>query len=373
MWENFDYNFIMESLLTTVKNKYPDLDYREGSMIWNALSASAFEMAMVFISLDSVMDQSFIETADRTNLYKLSRQMGIDTSVFEAKKGTFRGNFDKPVSLNSIWGIGKYRYIVTKDLGVFEENPPGEDSETSDVGKVYYSYEMECQTPGSLPNNIRGTLTAISQQSNKYVYSELVDVISGGTNEFTDDEIRNYYKLRVNGEQIDGNKMQYEQWCEEFQGIGAYKVFPLWNGVPNTVRISILNEMNRVADASLIEKFQNYLDPGSTGMGDGKAPIGAIVTVVTPETKPINITATFTTKNTKDKFLDIKQRLSDYLAERSFKSKYVSYSQIIAVLLEQPTIENVSNVKINGGLQDITMGENEVPVLGECDFTAVLP
>lgn len=353
MFEDLDYNTMLDRLLLDVKGKYPELDYREGSLIYNGVAASALELAMFYINADMVNDQSFIETASRTNLYKLSEQMGIDTSYYDATKGTFKALFDQVIPIGSRWNLGVYNYTVISQLD--NEDP-------------YFAFELECETPGSAPNSIVGTITPISDVNLNLTYSELVSAISQGRPELTDEEIRIYYKNKVQGAAIDGNKAQYELWCATFNGIGNYKVFPLWNGA-NTVKCSILNEINGVASEELIEEFQNYLDPGSTGMGDGKAPIGAIVTVSTATEKPINISATIYMKDGYTNNGELDETIAQYYIERSYKSDYVSYSQIIMAILSNPGIENVTNVLLNGGTQDVKLEPEEIPVVGENDWT----
>lgn len=353
MFENLDYQTLLDRLITDVKTKYPELDYREGSLVYNAIAAAALELNTFYINADMVNDQSFIETASRTFLYKLSEQMGIDTSIYDATKGTFKGLFSQEIPIGSRWNLGLYNYTVIEQL---------------DNQDPYYVYELECETAGAAPNSIVGTLTPISDVNLNLTYSELVSAIIQGREQFTDDEIVTYYKNKVNGAAVDGNKAQYEVWCGTFDGIGNYKVFPLWNGV-NTVKCSILNEINGVASEELIKDFQDYLDPGSTGMGDGVAPIGAIVTVSTATEHPINISATIYMKEGYVNNGELDETIAQYYIDRSYESDYVSYSQIIMAILSNPGIENVTNVLLDGGTQDVKLGEEEIPVIGTNDWT----
>lgn len=353
MFENLDYQTLLDRLITDVKTKYPELDYREGSLVYNAIAAAALELNTFYINADMVNDQSFIETASRTFLYKLSEQMGIDTSIYDATKGTFKGLFSQEIPIGSRWNLGLYNYTVIEQL---------------DNQDPYYVYELECETAGAAPNSIVGTLTPISDVNLNLTYSELVSAIIQGREQFTDDEIVTYYKNKVNGAAVDGNKAQYEVWCGTFDGIGNYKVFPLWNGV-NSVKCSILNEINGVASEELIKDFQDYLDPGSTGMGDGVAPIGAIVTVSTATEHPINISATIYMKEGYVNNGELDETIAQYYIDRSYESDYVSYSQIITAIISNPGIENVTNVLLDGGTQDVKLGEEEIPIIGTNDWT----
>ena len=161
----------------------------------------------------------------------------------------------------------------------------------------------------------------------------------------------------------DGNKNQYQQWCNEYDGIGNAKIIPLWNG-NNTVKVSILSASNRAASEELINEFQEYIDPGVTGMGDGKAPIGSLVTVSTATELPINVTATITMADGYTDTTQINVALEKYFAEIAYKKNKVSYLNVGAIILSVEGVDGVSALTLNGGTSDITLSTEQIPVLG---------
>lgn len=70
-------------------------------------------------------------------------------------------------------------------------------------------------------------------------------------------------------------------------------MFSLWKG-PNTVKVVIVDANMQPATQALIDKVQNHIDPGGTGLGDGQSSLGAFCTVVSAITKAINIAFTAT-------------------------------------------------------------------------------
>ena len=70
-----------------------------------------------------------------------------------------------------------------------------------------------------------------------------------------------------------------------------------------------------------------------------------------------------------DLTVDEGETIAQYYIDRSYKSDYVSYSQIIMVILSDPGVENVTNVLLNGGTQDIKLEAEEIPVVGENTWT----
>ena len=232
-------------------------------------------------------------------------------------------------------------------------------------------YELGCETAGSAPNNTKGTLTPITDAPQGLEYAELVGVIIEGENETTDDDIRIAYINHINKIGTDGNVRQYLQWCAEYDGIGNAKVFPLWNGA-NTVKVSILSSSNKKASDELIQEFQKYLDPGTTGMGDGIAPIGAFVTVSTAEEVPFNFTADITlSAGASDTETKINKSLTEYLAKMAYTRSKVAYLNLAAIILGTDGVETVTNLKINGGTSDLSLDDEQIPVLGTTDWAVV--
>lgn len=356
-YESMTYEVILKRMLDRVTTDYPNLDTREGSVIFNALAPAALELAIAYTELDNILAESFVSTASRHYLYLACEEMGMDISVFDAHAGEFKGEFNVEVPIGSRWNCDLYNYTITSLLQHNESTG-------------YYEYRMQCETLGAAPNNLRGSLSAITDLPNTLNHAELTECLVEGENEYTDDEIRDAYFEYVNSTVSDGNVGQYERWCAEYEGIGNYKVFPLWNG-KNTVKVSILSASNRAASDKLIADFQAYLDPGTTGMGDGKAPIGAFVTVSTATEVPINVTANIQLAKGYSSVPDINAALTEFFSKIAYEKRVVSYMSLGAAILDVPGIEFVANLKINGGTADISLGAEEVPVIGTTSWTVV--
>lgn len=347
-YEDMTYEVILQRMIDRVINKYPNLDTREGSIIYNALAPAAVELAIMYTELDNALNQSFVDTASREYLLIACKQIGMDITKFEASYGVHKGLFDVKVQIDSRWNCDLYNYTVKSYLG--EEDG-------------YYSYTLECDTAGTTPNNQTGDLTPISDVPSDLTVAKLTECIIEGENEVDDDGVREAYYNFVNSASTDGNLNQYKTWCEEYNGIGNYKVFPLWNGA-NTVKVSILSASNRKASDELVNAFQDYLDPGVKGMGDGVAPIGAFVTVSTSTEIPINVTATVKLKNGYSEATGIDEALENYFSSIAYDKKNVSYMAVGAVILTVPCVENISNLTLNDGVKDIELGEEDIPILG---------
>lgn len=352
MYEDMTYEYILARMIERVESHYPNLDRREGSMIFNALAPAALELAVMYTELDNALRESFVKTASRE--YKLigCAEMGMDISMFEAHAGTFKGEFDVEVPIGSKWNYDLYNYEVIEYLGKNGDK---------------YTYSMICDTLGTAPNDLTGSLTCITDIPYGLTYAELTECLIEGENETSDEDINKAYDEFVNNTIGDGNTSQYKKWCDEYNGIGNSKVFPLWNGA-NTVKVSILSASNKRATQELVTEFQEYLDPNTTGMGDGVAPIGAFVTVTTATEVPLNVTATITLKDGYSEVSGIDEAISNYCGSIAYKKTQVSYMGVGATILGVDCVESISNLTINDGVNDIVLDDEEIPVLGKCTW-----
>lgn len=352
-YEEITYEVILHRMMDRVLAKHPTLDNREGSIIFNALAPAALELAIMYTELDNCRNESFVNTATRDYILIACEQMGMDTTVFEATAGTHKGAFDVEVPIGSRWNYELYNYTVTKYIGL-------EDG--------YHTYRMECDTTGTAPNNVTGDLTAISDMPDGLSHAQLVGCLIEGEDETDDEDIRSAYYDFVNTPVADGNVNQYQRWCNEYDGIGNSKIIPLWNG-DNTVKVSILSASNRAASSELVSEFQRYLDPGVTGMGDGVAPIGAFVTVSTATEVALNVAATVTLKSGYTDTTPIKTALENYFSQIAYEKSVVAYMNVGAIILGVDSVDSIAGLTINGGTADITLGEEQIPILGTTNWT----
>lgn len=351
-YETMTYEYILNRMMERVNTLYPNLDRREGSIVFNALAPAAFELAIAYTELNNATRESFVSTASREYILQGCKDIGIDVVQFYASNGVHKAIFNVEVPIGSRWNCEIYNYTVSEYMGL--ENG-------------LYAYRMVCDTEGTAPNNTTGELTAISDFPSGLQQAELVECLVEGENETSDEDIVTAYYDYVKGGATNGNVAQYHRWCSEYDGIGNYKIFPLWNG-DNTVKVSILSTSNRAASEELIAEFQEYLDPNISGMGDGVAPLGAFVTVTTASESPITISANVVLGSGYSDTTSIDTALSKYLGEMAYTRTLLSYMNIGAAILAVEGVESINNLLINGGTDDITLGVEEIPILGTTEW-----
>lgn len=348
MYEEYTFDFLIERMKQRVINIDSTIDVNEGSLIYNALAPAAWELAQAYISMDVVLNNISLDTASGEYLTSLCNQNGIQRKL--ATKSLRRGEFDVNVPIGSRFSLNDTTYIVLSKI---------ED----------FLFILECEQYGTIGNTYNGILTAL-EFIEGLSRAILTDILESGTNEETDDNLRERIREYLTIPSQDGNLAQYKLWAQEYEGIGRAKIFPQWNG-GNTVKIAITNGLFLPAEMSLVDKFQKYMDPEISGLGNGVAPIGSKVTITGGISKSINITASVVLA---EGFVDAEganEAIRDYLSSIVFLKSSVSYLRIGSTLLDCRSIEELSNLKINDGSVDIQLVDDEIPILSNLDLVVL--
>lgn len=344
MYESMTYENILNDMLSKVPS---DIDKREGSVIYDALAPCAFQLAQTYFNLDNYINLFFVDTAVGEYLDRNAADYGLrrKAATCAIRKITTSGT----ANIESRWGIGDTTYLIT-------------DTISANV------YKAVCEQSGEIGNTYFGLLDNIDNATG--ITASLSDIITSGEEAEKDDELRARIQQYLIDPAQDGNAAQYKKWATEYDGIGAAKVFPLWNG-GNTVKIAITNRSYLPPDASLVNAFQNYIDPGAEGLGNGVAPVGSKVTVIGGIKKDINIAANVILAEGYTNPEGAADELSKYLASTTYAKNTVSYMRIGSILLDCESILDISGLTLNGTTGDVTLTGEEIPVLNNLNLTVV--
>ena len=340
-----------EILQRLIDNMPAGYDKREGSVVWDSRASTAYEMALAYKEAQKLYRNTYARTADREGLIQCCDEYGIIPfpATYAVRKGVFT-----PATLELEIGA-RFNYEEL-NFAITEKVADGE-------------YLLQCETIGAVGNTGAGLLIPI-EYINGLETATLTDVVIYGEEEEETEALRTRYFETINNEARDGNIAQYEKWANEYPGIGNHKVFSLWNG-KNTVKVSILNTANGVASDQLIGDFQEYLDPGSTGLGNGVAPIGAVVTVSTATEVPLDLTGNITLAEGYAEMTGVEEMVREYLRNIAYEKSTVSYMSLGAVIQDCPCVEDLSNFLLNGSIANITLGSEEIPVLNNLNLVVV--
>ncbi|MEC1716596.1 baseplate J/gp47 family protein [Schinkia azotoformans] len=332
MFENVTFESILQRILDRVPN---EIDKREGSMIWNALAPAAVELQEMYIGLDSMLTESFADTASRQYLLKRAAEYGVYPD--KESKAILRGEFNIDIPIGSRFSLDHLNYIAIEKIsdGVFK---------------------MQCETAGAEANQYFGTLIPI-EYIDGLTSAQLTELLIPGEDEEGTESFRQVFLSQIKRPATSGNAHHYRQWALEVNGVGDVKVFPLWSG-PGTVKVLIVNSQKRSASGALITSVSNYIE--------SLKPIGATLTVVSAQEKRISVSAKINIANgyaiqmIQDSFL---AALEDYFREITFKESYISIAKIGNILLNTPGVGDYSNLQLNGGVANVLLNDEEIPVV----------
>lgn len=147
-------------------------------------------------------------------------------------------------------------------------------------------------------------------------------------------------------------------------GVGDVKVIPLWNG-NGTVKVLVTDVNKNAASQELQKKVADYIET--------VRPIGATVTVTTPEYLIINVTANVRVNAAySQNYADIlKDALNAYLVNLGFDNDCVSIAKVGMVMLNSGVISDYDSLQINGGINNVKIPPGYLPRAGDIEVTKV--
>ncbi len=347
MYEDKTYEAILQEKLARVASY---LDKREGSIIYDALAPNSFESAMLYVALDTILNETFADTASREYLIKRCAERGITPLAATYAVGV--GEFNMNVPIGSRFSCDKYNWAVTEKI---EDN------------KFY----LTCETAGADPDNYLGALIPIDYIDG-LTAAALTSISINGEDEESTDALRVRYLNSFTNQAYGFNRAQYISVTEALPGVGGCKPYRAWNGA-GTVKLVITDSEYQPPSEALINTVQTTIDPTqNSGDGVGLAPIDHEVTVVGAAGTTINVSTTLTFQSGWD--LNeckpyIEAALDGYYSELNATWANENYlivriAQIEARLLGITGIVDISNTKINNQTGNLSLDKDAVAVRG---------
>lgn len=338
---------------------YTETSTGKGSLLYNACMPVCMRLSQALLALDEVTKKIFAKAALESG-YSSYLELRVGEMGSERKKSTYalipvtvKGSPKATFKKDSIVGTIDNRLYVTQSDLILDD---------TGNGNVY----VKAENPGSKYNVNAGEINylpikynGIASITNEKAYWDAYD-------EETDEELYKRYSLKVQTPATSGNKYHYTNWALEVNGCGSAKVYSLWdknNGLNGngSVKVVISNSNKRAASSDLIQAVWNHIEE--------ERPIGPTVTVISDEELSLNISAKIAydsavyTLDTIES--NIKKVISDYLTKLVDGIKEISIMKIGAVILSAEGVEDCSNLLINGLTTNITIGNDQIAVLGE--------
>ena len=369
--QQYTYEQLMKTALSLVPD---DRDKRQGSVIYDALAPFCMLLAAGALQLKEYYTQTYAVTATGEDLDNRVAEQGVTRypATYAVKKLALADENGAPVTVpmgtrfSTVSTTNPVNYAVTAQY-------------VEDGVAVPGVYEATCEELGTVGNEYSGNMINITFIQG-LASAQLSTTLIPAQNEETDEELRERYFEALNQKAFGGNIADYRTQVEAIAGVGAVQVYPTWNG-GGTVKLSIVDGSYNPCSDEFIQSVQETVDPGEEGSGLGLAPIGHKVTVVTPEEVEINVSATVTLQSgyTLGQLQPtVETALAEYVhslkvswADSNNLNDYacdVFVAKVTATLISVNGIANVSDVKLNGATQDITLTQTgavqQLPKLG---------
>jgi uncharacterized phage protein gp47/JayE len=305
------------------------------------LAANSIEFAKLEVEIEEAYHAAFAETAEAYGMSEYltmrAAEFGVDRKAAQKAQATVTATGRGEVVAGSRFStLAGTVFVATETVVV---NGPTE-------------IEVEAAIAGSAGNVAAGTINTIPLSIPGITGVTNAEAAHDGYDEESDADLLARYYVVVRTPATSGNVYHYYNWAMSVEGVGACRVLPLWNG-NGTVKVIIIDSNHQTASDELLQKVWDYIET--------VRPIGATVTVTSPEPITINISAAI--KGTLDTEALI-TAANNFLASKYLSLDYVSDSQIINLIMDQASVEDCNDVLLNG-TKKVIVGLDKLPTIGE--------
>lgn len=367
MYEDRTHDAILEELMAVAPG---GVSVYEGSVLYNTLSAWAFEMEKGYIALDNILKQTYALTADYEFLELRAIENGL--SPYPATFCKSRGEFNIEIPEGTKFSIGKYVFTSGERL----------ESEYN------FAYIMTCEAAGTSANGVHGTLSLSEMitdfNADELSYAEITETLIPAR----DKELQGNFLIRYlesfATQSFGGNQRDYRDKVHTIEGVGGVQIYRA-NTSGGIVKVVITDSENNKASQLIIDLVKNTMDPDEfEGEGLGLAPIGHIVQVESAQEVSITVetTLTFDAYHTRETIEPlVNAAIEDYFAilRSSWESEYirkrnpdenliVRVAEIESRILAIEGIIDVQNTTLNSTPNNVILKSVEIPILEEVIF-----
>ncbi len=345
-------------------SNFQDVSTLEGDFIYDATRPTAEQIAeLKQLGLQNNLKIAFPQTSYGTYLEWLGECKGvfknqptkaIGTITFTGVQGTIitKGTIVTTIATDEKQSI-EFELLETKTIG---------ENETVDI-------KAESRIVGTIGNVSKGSISVLLGSISGVKSVTNKEDFRGGTDIEDEEHFRERVLVAEQEDKLSGASSDYIRWAKEVDGVGYAYVVPEWAGA-GTVKVLILDKNRKAATQELIDKVQEYIYPNvEEGQNrNGKAPIGAIVTIATPQTLLINVKASFVFSNgfSQETVLNILKNKIDKYLDKIDIGGTVSYNAIYSLagsmMLADEGIQDFSNLTINDGTTNIILNDQVVGI-----------
>lgn len=353
MYEDMTYEKLLADAIAAAP---PGVDTRQGSIYYDAVAGVCLKMSNFYADLSTVMNLIVITTAPAEFLDERAAEYGMQRNPATCCRYFFAFVGAAPPIGERFMAEGLYFKLW----------------QASD-GTPY----LEAEQAGEIANVVPEGSQAVPLTTVKGLESATVGaMMEPGADAESDDNFRRRIREKIAGPAQNNNQQHYKTWCMEVGGVGRAWILPLWNGA-NTVKGILVGTDGLPAADTVVQRVQDYIDPGALGLGEGVSDIGAYFTATAAEPVNINITYKVSLRGASSLEQAIEQTqeaVTEHLKSIALttpdgETMVVRISSIGNLIYSLPAVLDYSDLTINGHSVNIEMQIGQVAVLGTVGVT----
>lgn len=341
---NEDVSDIQSDMLNEMPSNYSKI---KGTWLWELFKAFAIKIFDLLNLLTDTANKLNIENLQGDELDAYVRQWtDLERKTAQRATGYIDVTGEGTIYAGTLVSAGDIQYEVMNDVQI---------NGTVEVPIVAI-------IAGESSNTASNTVTTMITSNANIKSITNSKPIEGGSDEETDDALRDRYYLRLSMPATSGNKAHYILWARECTGVGSAKA-TRDNTVANKVNLYICDDNGGIANNTIVKTVQDYIDPNVNGDGSGVAPIGAICEVFSAGVKKINVTGKVELDNTlsgEDTLANIRASMEKYLSQVNFNKTELSYARLLNIALSSDGVSDISEFKLNSNYTNINCAETEI-------------
>jgi uncharacterized phage protein gp47/JayE len=332
-----------------------DFDKAEGSFVYDLLAATALALEPTYLTMDAVMNQAFLQTATGTYLDARADELGLTRKAATAATVTvtFTGTEGTLVPAGT-------RVTNVVPAGTSGTPVSFETTAAATIASGSASAPALATTAGANGNVVAGSIARLETGIAGVFTVTNATAAQGGAEVEDDATLRDRALARARTGRGPGTPGDYAAWARSVVGVGQAVVEPLWNG-NGTVRVVVMDDAYAPVSADVLAAVTSTIA--------ANAPIGAAVTVITPVTVSINVSATLALDAgyTAAAVLPAVQlALTSYL--RTVRPGGTVYLNKVGAAIDQvPGVLDYSSLQIGApslGGANLTLSSGQKPILG---------
>ncbi|MDP1394760.1 baseplate J/gp47 family protein [Lysinibacillus capsici] len=340
-----DEKIIHDRMITNISDDY---DKSKGNFVYDITKPVAVEFAEQQKKIAAVQEKLDVEklTGDeltrtvyqRTGIIRKPATQATTTVIVSGTAGTL-------VKVGELVGTETILYTVIEEAILNESG--------------FAHVRIQCNEFGQVGNVPANTIVNFPASINGLVNVYNPDPVVDGYDEETDNDLRQRYYDKLQRPGKAGNKYHYREWALEVTGVGDAKIFPRYNG-PLSMKVVVIDANKLPANVELIEAVRDHIEEEMPFGVDDLLIISAEALLIDLSVA-LSLMPGYTEEVAK---ANIKKNITKHLKEIAFRTSFVSYAKIGALIIESDGVLDYQDLLINGSTANVVIPDDGVPVMG---------